>query len=196
MSNYSIFAVQIIIEDSLYAIKYKDKEYNEFSRLFEDWSDIEFLESFFEEHKQDLQSGFYKNISIEDAVEQTLIEADGLEQLIKKIAVKGKSDDYQNLQTLFKPLNNRDEYPIPDYQKTKVYGSARNSWLRMYAIRIESNTFVITGGAIKLTRTMNERTHLLEELEKLKSVKQALIEEGIIDSDSLIEFFEIKRNYE
>lgn len=191
MSNYSIFAVQTIIEDSLYAIKYKGTEDNEFSRLFEDWSDIEFLESFFEKHEQDLQSGFYKDILIENAVEQTLIEADGLEQLIKKIAEKGKSDDYQNLQTLFKPLNNRDEYPIPNYQKTKVYGSVRNSWLRIYAIRLEANTFVITGGAIKLTKTMNERAHLLEELEKLKSVKQALIEEGIIDSDGLMEFFEI-----
>ena len=191
MNNYSIFALQIIIEDSLYAIKYKDTEDNEFSQLFEDWSDIEFLESFFEEHKQDLQSGFYKDILIEDAIEQTLVEAEGLEQLIKEIAEKGKSDNYQNLQTLFKPLNNKDEYPIPSYQKTKASGSARNSWLRMYAIRLEANTFVITGGAIKLTKTMNERTHLLKELEKLKSVKQALIEEGIIESDSLIEFFEI-----
>jgi hypothetical protein len=193
MKNTFIFAVKIIIKNSLYSIKYKGDEHDEFSRLFEEWSDIEFLEAFFEEHKSDLQKEFYDFISIEKAIEQTIKEAEKLEQKLIEIAEAGKTNDLENLQTLFKPLNKKDveKYPIPDYQETKVYGSAQKSWLRIYAIRIESNVFIITGGAIKLTETMNEREHLLEELEKLNRVKQFLIDETVIDNDSIVEFFEI-----
>lgn len=82
-------------------------------------------------------------------------------------------------------------YPIPPYQRSKVYGSMRKSWLRVYAIRIEENLFIITGGAIKLTKTMNERPHLMAELDKMEAVKLWLIENQVIDLDSLIEFMEV-----
>ena len=188
-----MFAVYKIIENSLYAIKYKGNEHDEFSRLFNDWSDIEYLESFFEEHKSDLQKEFYNFISIEKAIGQTIDEADELEQKLIEIAEKGKTSDYENLQTLFKPLNKKDEdkYPIPDYQKSKVYGSENKSWLRIYAIRIEPNVFIVTGGAIKLTETMNDREHLLNELENLSQAKQFLIDEGIIDNNSIDDFLEL-----
>jgi len=187
-----MFAVETIIENSLYAIKYERNKRNEFSKLFKEWSDIEYLESFFEKHKSDLQKEFYNFISIEDAIEQTIEEADELEQKVIKIAENGKTNNLQNLQTLFKPLNKKDfeKYPIPDYEKTKVYGSAQKSWLRIYAIRIESNVFIVTGGAIKLTETMNEREHLQKKLNKLNQVKQFLIDEGIIENDSIIDFIE------
>ena len=41
------------------------------------------------------------------------------------------------------------------------------SWLRIYAIRIEPNVYIVTGGAIKLTATMQEREHTQKELDKL-----------------------------
>lgn len=207
MKNRIIFAVRKIIENCLYAIQYEgdDDEFenyefrevqssnDEFRRLFNNWSDPEYLEAFFEKHKSDLQKGFYNFISIERAIERTIDEANELEQKLIEIAEQGKTNNYENLQTLFKPLNKSDEdkYPIPDYQKSKAYGSARKSWLRIYAIRIDHNLFIVTGGAIKLTDTMNEREHLLKELEKLSQTKEFLIEKGIIDSDSIVDFLQI-----
>lgn len=67
---------------------------------------------------------------------------------------------------MFQPLSDSD-YKLKVYQKSKVKGNKKRSWLRLYAIRIEANTFVITGGAIKLTKTMNERNHTNRELQKL-----------------------------
>ncbi|MEA3496047.1 MAG: hypothetical protein U9R42_08430 [Bacteroidota bacterium] len=64
--------------------------------------------------------------------------------------------------------------------------------MRIYAIRIEENVFIITGGAIKLTKTMNEREHLKNELKKLENVKQFLILEGIIDNDSIVDYLELE----
>ncbi len=203
-----MFAIEIIVKDSLYAVKYTDdndefennefieghKNPDEFNRLFINWQDPEYLDGFFNKNKEDLQKEFYGNISIEEAIQKTIDEAYKLGQKILSVAEKGKESISESLQTLFKPLNNYENeiYPIPIYQKSKVYGSNYKSWLRIYALRIEKNVFIITGGAIKLTKTMNEREHLKKELKKLENVKSFLISEGIIDNDSIIDFLELE----
>jgi hypothetical protein len=53
--------------------------------------------------------------------------------------------------------------------------------LRLYAIRVAPNLFVITGGTIKLTHRMEEREHTHVELEKLEKVKRYLAEEWLFD---------------
>ena len=50
--------------------------------------------------------------------------------------------------------------------------------------------FIITGGAIKLTYKMSERAHTLHELVKMEQVRDFLLEEGIIDKDSFINYHE------
>lgn len=46
----------------------------------------------------------------------------------------------------------------------------------------------ITGGAIKLTRTMQEREHTLKELRKMEQVRNLLIEQGAIDADGFEDY--------
>lgn len=183
----SIFA---IIKNSLISIKYIENENDEFERIFDNWTDVEYLSNFFNEHNKDLQSGFYGKIRIEQAIERTIQEAEELEEIILEISESGKTNDYKALQTLFKPLDNN-EYTLKDHQQSKAYGSEHKSWLRIYAIRIAKNTYVITGGAIKLTETMNDRVHLKEELKNLESVKEYLIDNGLFDEDDF-EYLEIK----
>ena len=48
--------------------------------------------------------------------------------------------------------------------------------------------YIITGGAIKLTATMQERQHTLSELQKMEQVRNFLISEGIIDNESFIDY--------
>ena len=63
----------------------------------------------------------------------------------------------------------------------------RNPKLRIYAVRIAENTYVVTGGAIKLTDRMEERPHTKEQLVRLTKVKDWLRDEGILYPDDLIE---------
>ncbi|MGB5926872.1 MAG: hypothetical protein WBH03_01795, partial [Cyclobacteriaceae bacterium] len=56
-------------------------------------------------------------------------------------------------------------------------GTLFPSWLRIYAVRLDINLFVVSGGGIKLTPTMNEREHLLKELRKLEVAVQYLRED-------------------
>jgi hypothetical protein len=76
---------------------------------------------------------------------------------------------------------------IDDFEKNKVKGLNNPNWLRIYAIRLDTNLFVISGGAIKLTPTMNDRTHLLMELEKLNITQKYLRD----DEDDVLDLFEL-----
>ena len=94
---------------------------------------------------------FWGNITIEDAILITREEAIRLEDELLAVAEKGKTDRYATLSILFKPLHDTTTR-IEEFEFNKVKGDNRRSWLRIYAIRIDSNLFVISGGAIKLTK--------------------------------------------
>lgn len=153
------------IKDKLYAVAYDETNTNILNILQENWSDILWLEEFFEKNKQDLQSGFYGSIQIEEAITRTFDEQDDLFIALKEH--KGES-----LSTLFQPLRNQ-EYQSKEYQEQKAKGKYPKSWLRIYAVHFDDQ-YVITGGAIKLTRTMMERDHTALELKKLRMVRDAL----------------------
>lgn len=60
----------------------------------------------------------------------------------------------------------------------------------MYALRVDKNVYIITGGAIKLTQKMQDREHTNIELDKIDRCRRFLIERGIVDLDGLIEEIE------
>ena len=181
MEISTIFAIKQYV---LYSVAYDEKE-NEFKRLFDLWiHDFEYLESFFEENRADLQSGFWGDISVDKAIDKTRKSAIRLRKQFYDIANNTESTN-NKLQQIFRPLRN-DEYQLNALSKEK----SKESWLRIYAIRISENAYVVSGGAIKLTQTMNNTgSHLLLELRKLELTKQFLIENGLTD-ESDFGFFE------
>jgi hypothetical protein len=54
----------------------------------------------------------------------------------------------------------------------------------------DSGRYIITGGAIKLTTTMQEREHTLEELHKLNKVRDYLLSQGIFDYNGFEDYDE------
>ena len=74
-------------------------------------------------------------------------------------------------------------------EKAKLRNTLRHaSWLRIYAIKLDPGIYVITGGAIKLTRTMQEREHTLVELARMEKVMRFLIDNHISDMDSFKDY--------
>jgi len=184
----TIFVVDMrferIIEgkDHLWAVRDMAKPKNELALLFDTWNDMEYLMQFFIDNFSDLKDRFHIE-RISDAIEDTLDDAEQLERLILDIPFT------DNLDELFKPLGTMD-MSVRELAREKARNwdrSGHASWLRVYAIRLEENVFVITGGAIKLTRTMQERPHTKEQLDKLNSCRQFLISNGVFDADSFID---------
>ncbi|MBT1708665.1 hypothetical protein KK062_10545 [Fulvivirgaceae bacterium PWU5] len=166
-----------IFEDRLYAFNYRDDSdgADEFERLFDACQDPEFLEQFFEANKNDLQSGFFDPIpTVEQAILITKAEAKRLEKLLRDVV----QHQHQPLHNVFRPLSeNEDRWPFP---RQKVYGLCYKSWFRIYAIRI-AHRYYVTGGAIKLTKAMQDRVHTSRELQKMQRCFSFFEEEGIVD---------------
>lgn len=162
-------------EDGLWSIQLDGESQSEFEKFFDMVNDIEWLHNFFDQNKGDLHGGFFGSITIGVAVSRTLNEAEEMENSLYNFSERGFSAGDDSLQHYFKPLNNF-EYIITTHQKSKA--RIRKGWLRLYAIRLAANCYLITGGAIKLTLEM-KRDHLQNELKKLEQAKQFLRSNGI-----------------
>ncbi len=170
-------------EDGLWSIHLDGESQNEFDKFFDLMNDIEWLHGFFEKNKGDLNSGFFGHITIKVAVLRTLKEVEEMEDALYDYSERGFSG-HSNLQHLFKPLNNF-EYAITIHQKSKA--RIRKGWLRLYAIRLAENCYLVTGGAIKLTEDM-KKGHLQAELKKLERAKLFLGDNGIAYPEDLNTF--------
>ena len=167
----------------LWAVRYDGANDNELCRLFDQWNDVMWLRNFFKENINDL-SAYFKITDINQAISDTIDDSEILEGVILDISPEA------NLDLIFRPLsNNRTIAEM--LEKMKARGERTNrhdSWLRIYAIRLADGKYIITGGAIKLTATMQERPHTQAELDKIEKVRRFLLDEGIVDDDGFIDY--------
>ena len=159
----------------LWAVRYDEDPDNILAMTFEKWNDLDWLREFFQKNFNDLSS-YFKITNLNQAIYDTISDAQDLECIILDAI------DSEELETLFKPLENMRASEVL-LGKEKVKGQRHHSWLRLYAIRFQKESYLITGGAIKLTHTMQEREHTLHELYKLETVRNFLISEGAYDID-------------
>lgn len=179
-----------ILEDGrLWAVRYDGKENNCFKELFGQWFDIQWLTSFFKDNLNDLKSYFHIT-DVYEAVMETVEEASRLECLMLDISPDA------NLNNLFRHLeNSRFSEMALGREKARGNGNLRHSsWLRIYAIKIDQGAYLVTGGAIKLTATMSERSHTLSELANLEKVRNYLMDNGVFDKDGLIEYTDYEQD--
>jgi len=169
-----------VIEDGrLWAVRFANDKDNALQKVLSQWSDAAWLADFFTQNFDDLIS-YFRIINIEDAIYQTMEDRDELACIIMDISPDA------NLDHFFRPLeNNRSSEMLLGKEKGRPH---HRSWLRLYAIKLKAGIYIITGGAIKLTRTMQEREHTLQELEKMEKVRNFLIREGVFDEDSFDDY--------
>lgn len=171
--------------DHLWAIKYEEKDTDELSQLFRQWSNLNYLLDFFLANINDLHNFFHIE-KVSDAIRDTMEDAQELERLILDFPYTERLDG------LFHPLSLSDNRMHEmTREKARNWNRAQHPrWLRIYAIRIEPNVYIVTGGAIKLTAKMQDREHTQIELNKLNSCRNFLKQNGVFDQNSLMDFLE------
>ena len=118
------------VKNKLLSVQFEPIDTDEFTLAFRNWNDTEYLEDFFENNKNDLQSGFYGKISIEDAIFSTIDEARVFEEKIRRVAKIGKFKTKSSLHDLvFYPLHKNDQ--TFKLQETRAYGTDDKSWLQI-----------------------------------------------------------------
>lgn len=152
---------------------------SEYEKVFDKWNDIRYIRKFCLKNLHHLQSGFYGNISLEDAINSIRQEVYDISKTILLT---------NNFDHLFQPLNDN-EFSQKDHSFSKVKRS-KKAKLRLYAIRLCQNTFVITGGAIKVVHKMKDHEDTMIEKKKLDKVRDWLKEQEIYINDDLIYYYE------
>lgn len=167
----------IIFAEKLYAVHYSDDNVNIFRKIMEQWTDTEFLYNFLEQQNKDVEPD-----EIPELIMQITEDAHQIDILLTKLAKSEK----EKINEFFLPLS-PSEYKLTDLSKQK--GRLRRSFTRVYGIKIEDNCYIITGGALKFTRTMQEREHTKKELDNLNKVRDYLISENIVDKEGFYELY-------
>lgn len=174
---------KITSDGNLWAVRYDGESDNALSTVFDQWTDVLYLRSFFKQNWSDM-SAFHKIKDLSTAIEDSIEDSDELESLL--LSLSSEND----LDSLFHPLENfRITEMLLGREKARLKRNVgHSSWLRIYAIKLEQGVNIITGGAIKLTLRMDEREHTRRELKKMEKVRQYLLEENIVDEDGFLDF--------
>ena len=169
--------------DHLWAVKYPEKDADELTLLFRNWSNANYLLDFFFSNLEDLKNFFHIQ-RVSDAIQDSVEDARVLQKLILEVPYKEEIDG------LFHPLSLSDNRVMEmTREKARNWDRLNHaSWMRVYAVRVEKNVFIVTGGAIKLTHYMEDRPHTRLELDKLNNCKEFLKDNGIFDQDSFIDY--------
>ncbi|MDD2285203.1 MAG: hypothetical protein PHQ11_07360 [Paludibacter sp.] len=169
MNIISIFA------DQLFAFHYDHETHNELHRLLALWTDTAYLYQFVKQNRADTP----QKVSISTLVNQLLDNANEIDDAINEITTNPE----RCLEEFFKPLNDH-ELHIIELSRQK----GRKNYLRLYAIRIDKNCFVITGGTIKFHYKNKDRPHTQIEMLKIERCRDFLKGNNVFDADSFFEF--------
>lgn len=158
-----------IFADQLFSFHYEKEVDNEYERLMELWTDVSYLMNFAQNNEITDIMGFVNDI---------LKQAEQLQDFLEDLRINNEPYGFY-----FEPLQSSEFNKLLSCQKGKI----KQNRLRYYAIKLDENCFVITGGAIKMSQKMDDHPCTKNELKKLKKAKEYLNENGVFDSDSFYE---------
>ncbi|MDE6368572.1 MAG: hypothetical protein K2K94_04975 [Muribaculaceae bacterium] len=179
-----------IYNNWLYSICFDEDDLTEYHRVFREWHDLDYLVNFFMKNRDLINTDFWKRAGLNpNTPEKTAIrvidEADNLEIYIKELVEncdKGCKPDFDEY---FHFLGGKYKC-LWSMEPVKSYGTKTPSLLRLYAIKIDSNCYLIVYGGIKLGDTIQNSPMLKDKVfNKIDSVLNFLKDNGIADSHDL-----------
>src|SRR5690606_1406850 len=127
-----------IFTNQLFAFDYDNEPDNEYDRLMDLWTDVAYLKRYANKNNISDVATFIYNI---------LQDVEQIQYFLEQLRYNNKPFEFY-----FEPLQESENNKLLAFQKGKI----RKNKLRYYAIKLDTNCFVITGGAIKMSQTMQE----------------------------------------
>ena len=162
--------IDAIFVPTLFAFHYSGEVDNEYDRLMDNWTDVSYLRKYAKDNAIE---------NINQFVKDRLNDAEQIQDVLEEITTNNQPLEFY-FRTLF---DTESGIKILSLQKGKI----ENNGIRVYAIKIDANCFVITGGAIKMSQAMQDHPDSNNELAKIKAAKEYLQENSIFDIDSFYE---------
>lgn len=162
--------IDAIFAPSLFAFHHPGEVDNEYDRLMDNWTDVSYLRKYAKDNAIENVNQFVKD---------RLNDAEQIQDVLEEIITNN-----QPLEFYFRTLFDRESgIKMLSLQKGKI----KKNGIRIYAIKIDTNCFVITGGAIKMSQAMQDHPDSNNELAKINAAKEYLQENSIFDIDSFYE---------
>lgn len=179
-----------IFKDWLYSINFDENDLTEYHRVFREWHDLDYLVDFFTTHKSYIDTDFWRNSGLdpnnpEKSAARVIEEADHLESYIRELVKNCNNGDSPDFDEYFHFLGGKYKC-LWSLEPVKSYGTSIPSLLRLYAIKLDSNCYLIVYGGIKLGSTIQNSPVLKDNVfQKIDSVIRFLKANGITDSEDL-----------
>lgn len=190
-SNDNALDIVSIYPDYLFAVKFDDKDHNEYDSAFSLWRDLDYLVDFFDENKNLLETEFWHNAvsstDSEDLAQSVVDESFDFEKHLKEIVANTANGEMPDFDDFFQELGGKYKF-LREHAPYKSYGTASPTMLRLYALRVSANCYVVVHGGIKLTKKIQDTPQLRMELfPKIDNVLRFFKANGIIDAEDLID---------
>ncbi len=146
---------------------------NEFDKFFQLYTDPLYVSSFVDEHEVLFLDEFWSKFTLRDIKKGVLLSAEKFISLIERTQKAKKLD------SLFSPLHKGEDRS--EFTQVHAYSQGINdiSFLRLFAIKIDKNTYLVTGGCVKTAQNLQGSEKMRTELNKLNAVEAYLIAKGI-----------------
>lgn len=174
--------IDIIFDERLYSFRHQKRK-NEYRRLLDQWNNPEYIFEFYEKNKKYFQDSFFgSGYDVEKFSEDIESDLESLEGFLESV----NNNKNVDIKHYFEPLSDKKkDIKILSLHKKKL------KLLRLYALKITDDMFVITGGAIKITKKMQGHPITKEEFAKLEQAQKFLEHKGIENCET---FFKLVKN--
>ena len=156
------------------------------NKLLDQWSDTQYLEKYFNENIDLLSDPFWRGMDIDDAIDKVLDEVEDFETELRGVVNQSPGYEGLTINDIFIKLHDSItslQTKNEDHRKGKP--NVNDPFLRLFGIELNDGTIIITGGGIKLKKTLDE-SRLSEQHRYLERVQTYLKQEGISDLTGLI----------
>lgn len=172
--------IKCIFAESLFSFKYDNLFNSEYNKKLFHWQDNEYI----------YEMGLSNGIEIEDIdqfFEEIFYDREYLiSRMTSCVEAKCLYDIFTNLHT--KGIE------IAKFEESKgkffINSKKRLSKLRLYALRLEASSYIVTGGAIKFSQKMQDNVNTSTELERIKICRNFLINQDYSEEDIIDNVFE------
>ena len=168
-----------IFAERLYSFKYDAAFKSVYDRKLYDWQDFDHIYEKALENDIDI-------LLIDQFFDEIFYDREFFRQEIERCTNENTLFD------IFKSLENYSS-KIVCFEQSKakvIIEKKRLSKLRLYSLRVNNTCFIITGGAIKFSRRMEDHPDTLHELNRLSTCRQFLIDEDFDEHNIIDNLFE------
>ncbi len=182
--------IREIYKDCLYSIKFDEADTDEYSRVLALWKDLDYLVEFFKANAKEVDQPFWREVGLNPdspyaSAERVASEAIVLAAHIHELAQNAKVGEIPDFEDFFHPLGGKYSY-VRELEPHKSYGSFNPSLLRLYAIKLERNVYLVVFGGIKLGRTIQNSPGLKEKVfNRIDNVIAFLKANGIFEGSDI-----------